>query len=77
MRPKLNQYGGEPAASATHLLTEVLDDVTSALEDNRASVVLSSIDFSKAFNRLEHGHCLNAFEKKVPPLISFKPWPLS
>ena len=57
--PKNNQYGGEPGASAAHLLVEVLDDITSTQEDNRMGVILSSIDFSKAFNRLDHGHCLN------------------
>ena len=58
--PKLNQYGGEPAASATQLLVETMDNVTSSLEDNRAGVVLSAVDFSKAFNRLDHGHCLKS-----------------
>ena len=62
--PKLNQYGGEPGASSTQLLVEVLSDVTSTLEDNRAASVLSSLDFSKAFNRLEHTRCLCAFAKK-------------
>ena len=62
--PKLNQYGGEPKASATHLLIEVVNDITLALEDNRSGVVLSAIDFSKAFNRLEHRHCLATFAKK-------------
>ena len=64
VKPKLNQYGGEPGASAAHLLVEVMDDVTSALEDNRSAVILSAVDFSKAFNRLEHKHCLESFRKK-------------
>ena len=64
VRPKLNQYGGEKGASATHLLVEVMSDVTSALEDNRAGMVLSAIDFSKAFNRLDHEKCLESFAKK-------------
>ena len=38
--------------------------MTAALEDNRAAVVLSAIDFLKAFNRLEHGKCLESFKKK-------------
>ena len=41
-----------------------MDFVTKALEDNRAAVILSAIDFSKAFNRLEHESCLRAFERK-------------
>ena len=32
--------------------------------DNRAGVILSAIDFSKAFNRLDHYHCLQSFIKK-------------
>ena len=62
--PKLNQYGGEPAASAAQLLIETLDYITSSLEDNRAGVVLSAVDFSKAFNRLDHEHCLRSIIKK-------------
>ena len=50
--PKLNQYGGEPGASASHLLVEVMDDITNIMEDNRMAATLSAIDFSKAFNRL-------------------------
>ena len=64
VRPKMNQYGGEPGASSTQLLIEVISDVTAAMEDNRAGVVLSPLDFSKAFNRLDHLKCLQAFEKK-------------
>ena len=62
--PKTNQYGGEPGASATHLLVEVMSGVTSALEDNRAGVVVSAIDFSKAFNRLDHAEYLRSFADK-------------
>lgn len=62
--PKLNQYGGEKGASATQLLIEVLDEVAVCLEDNRAATVLSAVDFSKAFNRLEHWHCLQTFYRK-------------
>ena len=64
VKPKLNQYGGEPGASATQLLVEVMDDIATTLEDNRMGTVLSAIDFSKAFNRLEHSHCLNTFARR-------------
>ena len=67
VRPKNNQYGGEPRASATHLLVEVMSDITTGLEDNRAGVVISAIDFSKAFNRLDHLECLRSFAKKGSP----------
>ena len=64
VKPKINQYGGGKGASATQLLIEVMSDITEALEDNRAGVVLSAVDFSKAFNRLDHGKCLSAFAAK-------------
>ena len=64
VRPKPNQYGGEKGASAAQLLIEVVGDVTESLEDNRAAVVLSAIDFSKAFNRLDHTECIKAFASK-------------
>ena len=64
VRPKLNQYGGERGASATQLLIEVIADVTEAMEDNRAAMVLSAVDFSKAFNRLDHAKCIQAFADK-------------
>ena len=41
-----------------------MDNITRMLEDNRAGVVLSTIDFSEAFNRLEYGKCLDTFAKK-------------
>ena len=62
--PKNNQYGGEKGCGTEHFVVKALDYVTSALEDSRAAVVLSSIDFSKAFNRLEHSSCLSVFKKR-------------
>ena len=41
-----------------------MDFITAAMEDNRSAVILKSIDFSKAFNHLEHRHCLEAFARK-------------
>ena len=62
--PKSNQYGGEKGASSTQLLIEVISDITGTLEDNRAASVLSAIDFSKVFNRLDHEKCLKTFSNK-------------
>ena len=33
-------------------------DILQALEDLRAAVLLTSVDFAKAFNRLDFNHCL-------------------
>lgn len=49
---------------AARLLVEVMADLMTAMEDNRAGVVMSAIDFSKAFNRLDHLKCLQSFAKK-------------
>ena len=64
VRPKDNQFGGEKGCSTTHLLVATIDEITEALEDRRTACVLTAIDFSKAFNRLEHGPCLEAFKQK-------------
>ena len=40
------------------------DQITTGLEDNRAAVTLTAIDYSKAFNRMRHDKCLEAFAKK-------------
>ena len=46
------------------MLKSVLDCTIDAIEDNRAAVVLSAVDFSKAFNRLQHKACLDTFAKR-------------
>ena len=53
-----NQFGGEKGVSAVHFLTSVWEDITANLEDHRAGVILTAVDYSKAFNRLEHLPCL-------------------
>ena len=63
VRPKTNQFGGEKNCSTNHFLAEVWDKLTDHLEDSRAAVVLTSIDYSKAFNRLNHLTCLQSFAK--------------
>ena len=64
--PKTNQYRGEKKCGSTHFLLDALDEITSAMEDNRNVCIVTSIDFSKAFNRLQHSACLKAFEKRGP-----------
>ena len=67
VKPKANQFGGQRGCSTNHFLAEVWDKMTDHLEDPRAAVILTSIDYSKAFNRLEHHACLIAFAKKGAP----------
>ena len=63
VQPKTNQYGGEKGCSTDHFLVDVWDQITDHLEDQRAATILTSIDYSKAFNRLEHGAVLRQFKK--------------
>ena len=65
--PKANQFGGQKGCSTYHFLAETWDDITDHLEDLRAASVLTAIDYSKAFNRVEHLPLLNTFTNKGMP----------
>ena len=43
-----------------HFLVQTWNEILTSLEDSRACVALTSIDFEKAFNRMDHRACLNA-----------------
>ena len=58
------QYGGLKGCGVDHFLIQSWDKILRILEDNRASVNLISVDYSKAFNRMLHQACLEAFNKK-------------
>lgn len=51
------QYGGIKNCSVDHLLIDLFDKVLRSL-DTGNHVVVTSIDFEKAFNRLDHVECL-------------------
>ena len=59
-----NQMGVMKGAGTEHYLVELFQLVLEALEDPRAASVITSIDYSKAFNRLDFGHCLRALANK-------------
>ena len=59
-----NQYGGVKGSGSEHLLVRMWQDVLQALEDPRAAQLLTSIDFAKAFNRLDFNHCLRSLRDK-------------
>ena len=64
VNPRWNQYGGEKGCGTTHFLVNATDNILNIMEDSRAAAMLTSIDYSKAFNRLEHEPCLQAFATK-------------
>ena len=59
-----NQYGGMKGCGTEHLLVRLWQDVLEAIEDPRAAALLASIDYSKAFNRLDFAHCLKTLKNK-------------
>ena len=40
------------------------DEILTSLDDARAAVMMTAIDYAKAFNRLSFQHCLEAFARK-------------
>ena len=59
-----NQYGGVKGVGTDHLLVQLWQGVLQNLEDYRAGTVITSIDYSKAFNRMSYQYCLKALAKK-------------
>ena len=59
-----NQYGGVKGSGTEHFLVELWQKVLENLDDQRSASMLTSIDYSKAFNRLDFNHCLRALATK-------------
>ena len=59
-----NQMGGMKGAGAEHYLVHMWQLVLECLEDPRATSILTSIDYAKAFNRLDFGCCLRTLANK-------------
>ena len=57
---KDNQYGGTKGCSAAHLLISVWQNILQDLEDCRAGTLLTTIDYAKAFNRMQYQECLRS-----------------
>ena len=55
-----NQYGGVKGVSTDHVLVQMWQGILQDLEDYRASTIITSVDYSKAFNRMSYQHCLAA-----------------
>ena len=55
-----SQYGGLKGCGVDHFLVKTWDEVLGSLEDERSCVNLISVDFEKAFNRMDRLECLKA-----------------
>ena len=62
LRP--NQYGGVRGSGTEHFLVQLWQDILENSDDSRASTLISWIDYSKAFNRLDFARCLSALKAK-------------
>ena len=58
-----NQYGGVRGLSTDHLLVQMWQKILENAEDYRAGTVVTSIDYSKAFNRMGYQECLAALAR--------------
>ena len=59
-----NQYGGVKGCGTEHFLVEMWQTVLENLDDYRAASFITSIDYAKAFNRLDFARCLDALKAK-------------
>ena len=62
LRP--NQFGGVKGSGTEHFLVKLWQQVLENIEDPRAGSLLTSIDYAKAFNRLDFNHCLKCLKAK-------------
>ena len=63
---KLNstQFGGIKGLGVDHFLVETWDEILRAMDSGGKVVNLMSIDFQKAFNRMDHSTCLERLKFK-------------
>ena len=59
-----NQYGGVKGSGVNQFLTCMWDNILTGLEEDQTSATLMSVDFAKAFNRMQHQACLTALASK-------------
>ena len=64
VRLRNNQYGGAKGSGTEHYLIDLWQKVLENIEDPRAGSLLTSIDYAKAFNRLDYVHCLKCLQAK-------------
>ena len=59
-----NQFGGVKGLGTEHFLVNLWQNILENLDDPRAGSLITSIDYSKAFNRLDFSCCLKALQEK-------------
>ena len=59
LQPDSSQYGGIPGCGVDHLLVDLWEKILACMQGGKRAAVLLGVDFEKAFNRMEHGVCLD------------------
>ena len=59
-----DQYGGNKGCGTTHLLCDLTTAIMQDIDQPDSAVSLMAVDFAKAFNRMDHNHCMAALAKK-------------
>ena len=60
---RTNQYEGVKGLGTQHLLVQLYQELLENAEDYRSGTVVTSIDYSKAFNRMSFQRCLEALAR--------------
>ena len=55
-----NQYGGQKGCGVDHMLVDMWETILNDLDRGSAASCLISLDFEKAFNRLDHDACIRS-----------------
>ena len=57
------QFGGRKGQGVDHMLIETWEEILKSLEQKDTAVNLMAIDFEKAFNRMDHGICVETLKE--------------
>ena len=57
-----SQYGGLKGSGTTHFLIDTWQNILLSLEDEASAVNILSVDYEKAFNRMDHYQCVRALQ---------------
>ena len=60
---KSNQYGGQRQCGTEHFLALLWTGMLDNLEDSRGCNSFISLDFAKAFDRLDHSHIFHSYAR--------------
>ena len=63
LRPDLAQYGGSKGCGAEHMIIEGWDRILDVMDNGNRAACLLGVGFEKAFNRMDHGHCLRLLRR--------------